>query len=88
VIRAAPSPEWAVEAAKQQFAKLEGISDWKIHAALIEAEPVDLEAEPETPPPASSREPAGHALSAGRRARPPARRGEAGCASPITARRR
>jgi hypothetical protein len=38
-----PSAEWAVEAAKQQFAELEGIRDWKIHAGLIEIEPVDLE---------------------------------------------
>jgi hypothetical protein len=49
LIRSAPSAEWAVEAAKQQFAEREGIRDWKIHAALIEIEPVDLEAEPETP---------------------------------------
>jgi len=49
LIRSAPSAEWAVEAAKRQFAELEGIRDWKIHAALIEIEPVDLEAEPETP---------------------------------------
>jgi hypothetical protein len=49
LIRSAPSAEWAVEAAKQQFAELEGIRDWKIRAALIEIEPVDLEAEPETP---------------------------------------
>jgi hypothetical protein len=48
VIPSAPSAERAVEAAKQQFAELEGISDWKIHAALIETEPVDLEAQPET----------------------------------------
>ena len=49
LIRSAPSAEWAVEAAKQQFAELEGIRDWKIHAGLIEIELVDLEAEPETP---------------------------------------
>jgi hypothetical protein len=49
-IRSAPSAEWAVETAKQELAELEGIRDWKIHAALIEIEPVDLEAEPETPP--------------------------------------
>jgi hypothetical protein len=51
IIRSAPSTEWAIEAAKQQFAELEGISDWKIHAALIAVEPVDLQAEPETGPP-------------------------------------
>jgi hypothetical protein len=49
LIRSAPSAERAIEAAKQQFAELEGIRDWKIHAALIEIEPVDLEAEPEIP---------------------------------------
>ena len=48
LIQSAPSAESAVEAAKQQFAELEGIRDWKIHAALIEIEPVDLEAEPKT----------------------------------------
>jgi hypothetical protein len=48
IIPSAPSTEWAIEAAKQQFAALEGICDWKIHAALIETEPVDLEAQPET----------------------------------------
>ena len=41
VIRSARSAERAVEAAKKQFAELEGIRDWKIHAALIEIEPVD-----------------------------------------------
>jgi hypothetical protein len=51
IIRSAPSTEWAIEAAKQQFAALEGICDWKIHAAMIETEPVDLEAQPETPSP-------------------------------------
>jgi hypothetical protein len=42
IIRSAPSAERAIEAAKQQFAALEGIRDWKIHAALIEAEPLDV----------------------------------------------
>jgi hypothetical protein len=51
IIRSAPSAELAVEAAKQEFAELEGISDWKIHAALIEVEPMDLEPEPEIPSP-------------------------------------
>ncbi len=49
VIRSAPNAEWAVEAAKKEFAALEGIRDWKIHAALIEIEAIDLEAEAETP---------------------------------------
>jgi hypothetical protein len=38
IIRSAPSAERAVEAAKKQFAELEGIPNWKIHAALIEVE--------------------------------------------------
>ena len=47
VIRSAPSAEWAIEAAKKQFAELEGIRDWKIHAGLIEVEAADLNVEPE-----------------------------------------
>ena len=47
IIRSAPSAERAVEAAKKQFAELEGIRDWKIHASLIETEAIDLEAEPD-----------------------------------------
>jgi hypothetical protein len=58
VIPSAPSSEWAIEAAKQQFAKLEGISDWRIRAALIETEAVDIKAEPETASPSESRDPA------------------------------
>jgi hypothetical protein len=49
IIRSAPSAAQAVEAAKNQFAELEGIRDWKIHAALIEVEAIDLEAEPGAP---------------------------------------
>jgi hypothetical protein len=49
IIRSAPRAERAVEAAKQQFAELEGIRDWKIHAALIECEPIDIAEEPDTP---------------------------------------
>ena len=45
VIRSARTPERAIEAAKKRFARLEGISDWKIHAALIELEPIDIEQE-------------------------------------------
>ena len=44
VIRSAPTVEWAVKAAKEQFARLEGIKNWNIHAALIEIEPIVLEA--------------------------------------------
>jgi hypothetical protein len=49
IIWSAPSAEQAAEAAKKEFAELEGIRDWKIHASLIEVEAIDLEAEPETP---------------------------------------
>ena len=48
IIRSAASAEQAVETAKKQFAELEGIGDWKIHAALIEVEPIDFAEEPET----------------------------------------
>ena len=48
IIRSARSPERAVEAAKKRFARLEGIRDWKIHAALIEIEPIDLKPKPKT----------------------------------------
>jgi hypothetical protein len=47
VIRSARSPERAVEAAKKRFARLEGIRDWKIHATLIEMEPIDTETKPQ-----------------------------------------
>ena len=50
VIRSASSAERAVEAAKEQFAELEGIRDWKIHATLIELELIDIAEEPDTPP--------------------------------------
>jgi hypothetical protein len=50
IIRSAPSAERAVEVAKKQFAGLEGIRDWKIHAALIEIETIDLESKPEKTP--------------------------------------
>jgi hypothetical protein len=42
VIRSARSAERAI-AAKKRFARLEGIRDWKIHAALIEIEPIYTE---------------------------------------------
>jgi hypothetical protein len=42
-IRSARSPERAAAAAKKRFARLEGIRDWKIHAARIEIEPIDIE---------------------------------------------
>ena len=50
LIRSAPNIERALEAAKQEFAELEGIRDWKIHATLIEIEPADRRTEPEKLP--------------------------------------
>ena len=46
IIRSARTPERAIEAAKKRFARLENIRDWKIHAALIEIEPIDIETKP------------------------------------------
>jgi hypothetical protein len=43
LIRAARTPERAIEAAKMRFARLEAIRDWQIHASLIEIEPIALE---------------------------------------------
>jgi hypothetical protein len=57
VIRAARTPERAIEAAKKRFARLEGIRDWQIHARLIEIEPIALEPTPPSPPPPSARMP-------------------------------
>jgi hypothetical protein len=37
IIRSAESREAAIGAAKQQFAELEGIPNWQIHASFIEA---------------------------------------------------
>jgi hypothetical protein len=42
IIRSARTPERAIQAAKKRFARLEGIPNWKIHAALIELEPIDV----------------------------------------------
>jgi hypothetical protein len=41
VVRSASSPEQAGEAAKTHFARLEGIRDWRIHAATIEVVPIE-----------------------------------------------
>jgi hypothetical protein len=46
IIRLARTPERAVEAAKKRFARLEGIRNWKIHATLIETEPINTETKP------------------------------------------
>jgi hypothetical protein len=46
VVRVARTPERAIEAAKKRFARLEGIRDWKFHAAFIEIEVVDPEPKP------------------------------------------
>lgn len=51
VIRAARTPERAIEAAKKRFARLEGIRDWKIHAHLIDIEPIVLEPTAPSPRP-------------------------------------
>ena len=44
-IRSARTPERAVEAAKKRFARLEGIRNWKIRAALIAIESIETEPE-------------------------------------------
>ena len=49
IIRSAAKAEQALEAAKKQFAELESIRDWEIHAGLIEIEAIDLEAVPRAP---------------------------------------
>jgi len=60
IIRSARTPERAIEAAKKRFARLEGIRDWKIHAALIEIEPVEVEAKrPDTTPAQTKTRPSG-----------------------------
>ena len=46
LVRAARSPERAVEVAKKRFARLEGICNWSIHAGRIELEVIDLPAKP------------------------------------------
>ena len=48
-IRSARTRERAVEATKKRFASLEGIRNWKIHAALIAIEPIENEPEHTTP---------------------------------------
>ncbi len=50
LVQSAPSAELAVEAAKKQFAGLEGIRDWKIHAALIEVETIGSGSKLKEPP--------------------------------------
>jgi hypothetical protein len=41
IVRSACGPEQAGEAAKTHFARLEGIRDWRIHAATIEVVPIE-----------------------------------------------
>ena len=48
-IRIAHTRERAIEAAKKRFARLEGIRDWKLHAAFIEVETIVAWADPERP---------------------------------------
>ncbi len=40
VVRSARSPEQAGEAAKTDFARFEGICNWRIHAATIQVVPI------------------------------------------------
>lgn len=40
IVQSASNAEEAVETAKQRFAQLEGIRDWRIHAAIIEIAPI------------------------------------------------
>jgi hypothetical protein len=47
VVRAARSPERAVEVAKKRFARLEGVSNWNVHAGRIELAVIDLPAKPD-----------------------------------------
>ena len=49
VVPSAAGAEEAKVVAKEEFARLEGIRDWKIHAALIELEAIDIAEEPDTP---------------------------------------
>jgi len=49
VVPSAAGAAEAKEVAKEEFARLEGIRDWKIHAALIELEAIDIAEEPDTP---------------------------------------
>jgi hypothetical protein len=53
IIRSARSPESAIEAAKKRFARLEGIREWKFHAALME--PIQIETKPGSVTPAQRR---------------------------------
>jgi hypothetical protein len=48
-IRSARTRERAVEATKKRFASLEGIRNWKIHAALIAIESIETEPKHATP---------------------------------------
>ena len=48
-IRSARTPDRAVEVAKKRFARLEGIRNWKIHAALVAIESIETEPEHPTP---------------------------------------
>ena len=43
IIRSARSRERAVAAAKERFARLEGIRDWRIHAKIIEVDIIDAD---------------------------------------------
>jgi hypothetical protein len=45
-IRAAKSQDRAVEAAKRRFARKEAISDWRIHAQIVEVVEIESGAHP------------------------------------------
>jgi hypothetical protein len=64
IVRSARTPERAVEAAKKRFARLEGIRNWKIHAALIEIEPLDTEMKPQQPTPVQRKTSVSHERAA------------------------
>ena len=55
IICSARTPARAVEAAKKRFARREGIRGWKIHAALIEIESIEVEVQPPDPTPGEKR---------------------------------
>ena len=60
IIRSARTSDRAIEAAKKKFVRLEGIRDWKFHAALIEIEPIEIEAETRDTTPLQRRPPPTH----------------------------
>ena len=70
VIRAARTPERAIEAGKKRFARLEGVRDWKIHASLVEIEPIAAQPTPRNPAATPARKHAHRDLRGARRRSP------------------